>query len=496
MKPFSKKLQQPVSTSCTMETRNHFKNGASPKSQKMYLMVIYIGLIFGIGNMYAQSIKLKDVIKLGTDILDATSKGKDDNNANKGKNDNASQNSTTDTNSGKTTNQSSKKKVAPISSVITPWTIFTNTFVRDEGGGYYVISYTDGNLYHRVKNDSQLILENVKEITNTYLSWENSKSSKYSHFALKNDDSLWAWGDNSAGQLGDNTGINKTAPVKIMDNVRNISTVQKGSIFAVKNDGTVYAWGKNDAGVWQYGARKYGLLGVGNLENRYAPEKLPIENVLYAGSLNYKTEYGDKVTQGAITLSGDEYRWGEWYNGNNKFEYSDVPKLVGKHDYNVYLYEQNATTGKSIEYKLMSNGNLYKDNSLLASNVYFASAGYEGLYVYITKSGELYSWGKAPIGDGSNIPRKEPVLVLQNIIQFNADKRCALGSDGKLYMVDSKDTFKYEVIASDVYLINDFFRRTEYTPGYYTNDGVFMSIDGNLLLRDVALPQIKYELKP
>jgi alpha-tubulin suppressor-like RCC1 family protein len=38
--------------------------------------------------------------------------------------------------------------------------------------------------------------------------------------AVKTDGSLWAWGQNGFGQLGDGTTKNRSAPVKIMDGVK------------------------------------------------------------------------------------------------------------------------------------------------------------------------------------------------------------------------------------------------------------------------------------
>ena len=347
-------------------------------------------------------------------------------------------------------NQNSSNVLAPITSVITPWMRFTNTFTfAIEDGGYYVISYTDGNLYYRGNNKDTLILKSVKEIYELMYT-----SLKYSYFAIKNDNSLWAWGDNSIGQLGDNTGINKTAPVKILENVKDV-ILYSNSIYAIKNDGTMYVWG-----------------GVGDSEKEYAPVKLPIENVCYI----------DESQSKAITLSGDEY-----------FLYGEHD-LRGNHDYNVYIYGNNYPYTE-VKYKLTPKGELYGDNdNLLASNIAFM--GGSNTYSYITKKGELYSWGANPIGDGSNIPRKEPVLVLQNVIQSIPNIHYVLCVDGKLYSVDTKNTFKYEAIASNVYLLNG--------NNYYTKDGSLYTFgfdaSGNfsptLLLKDVALPKIKYVIKP
>jgi hypothetical protein len=38
--------------------------------------------------------------------------------------------------------------------------------------------------------------------------------------ATKKDGSLWAWGNNECGQLGDGTTIDRYSPVKVMDDVK------------------------------------------------------------------------------------------------------------------------------------------------------------------------------------------------------------------------------------------------------------------------------------
>ena len=67
--------------------------------------------------------------------------------------------------------------------------------------------------------------------------------------ALKTDGTVWAWGDNTDGQLGDGTTTLRTAPVQVAG-LSDIVQVSAGTNFSVarRADGTVWAWGRNDAG--------------------------------------------------------------------------------------------------------------------------------------------------------------------------------------------------------------------------------------------------------
>src|SRR3990172_6090679 len=68
--------------------------------------------------------------------------------------------------------------------------------------------------------------------------------------ALKNDGTVWAWGNNDSGQLGDGTsGANRQTPVQV-NGLSGIITIAAGTshTIALKNDGTVLAWGNNDSG--------------------------------------------------------------------------------------------------------------------------------------------------------------------------------------------------------------------------------------------------------
>ncbi|WP_243467574.1 RCC1 domain-containing protein [Acetivibrio straminisolvens] len=83
--------------------------------------------------------------------------------------------------------------------------------------------------------------------------------------ALKADGTVWVWGKNSFGQLGNGTTMRSTVPVKV-EGLNGVIGIYAGTecTIAYKNDGTVWAWGKND----------FGQLGDGTFENILRPVKV------------------------------------------------------------------------------------------------------------------------------------------------------------------------------------------------------------------------------
>ncbi len=93
--------------------------------------------------------------------------------------------------------------------------------------------------------------------------------------AIKDDGTLWAWGANSDGLLGDGTAINRTTPVQIMGGVKSVVAGDSHSI-ALKEDGTLWAWGANYIKDMT-GYINMGLLGEGNPKDWMKPRLIPVQ---------------------------------------------------------------------------------------------------------------------------------------------------------------------------------------------------------------------------
>ena len=112
----------------------------------------------------------------------------------------------------------------------------------------------------------------------------------YHSGVIAQDGSLYMWGVNDFGQIGDGTTKNRYKPTKILDHVVSVSL---GDYYsgAITQDGSLYMWGSNDSG----------QIGDGTTEDRYKPTKI-LDHVI-AVSLGVSHS-------GAITQDGSLYMWG------------------------------------------------------------------------------------------------------------------------------------------------------------------------------------------
>jgi uncharacterized repeat protein (TIGR01451 family) len=87
--------------------------------------------------------------------------------------------------------------------------------------------------------------------------------------ALKDNGTVWAWGTNWKGQLGDGTIEDRPTPV-LVPGLFDVAAIAAGRLhsLALKRDGTVWAWG------WDFGQ-----LGDGMSADRYQPTPAPVSGL-------------------------------------------------------------------------------------------------------------------------------------------------------------------------------------------------------------------------
>jgi alpha-tubulin suppressor-like RCC1 family protein len=107
---------------------------------------------------------------------------------------------------------------------------------------------------------------------------------------------LYTWGDNTCGKLGDGTTTSRTSPVSVAGGGSNWCRVSSGfcHTIAVKTDGTVWTWGGNG----------YGELGDGTTTSRSSP------GTVAGGGTNWNSVSAGMCHSAAIKTDGIVWTWG------------------------------------------------------------------------------------------------------------------------------------------------------------------------------------------
>ena len=150
------------------------------------------------------------------------------------------------------------------------------------------------NYRGQLGNSSRLCQSSPIQIPGT--SWCNIAGGYYNSLAVKSDNTLWSWGRGTFyGSMGDNTTVDKSSPVQIPGTAWN--KVSTGNFFsmATKTDGTLWSWGLNNCGLLGIGTE-----GAGTC--RSSPVQVP-------GTSWCNVRIGDKHTL-ALKTDGTLWIWG------------------------------------------------------------------------------------------------------------------------------------------------------------------------------------------
>ena len=252
----------------------------------------------------------------------------------------------------------------------------------------------------------------------------------YHSMVVMEDGTLWAWGDNQYGQLGDGTTETRFSPVKIMKDVLMVST--SDFTMAVKNDGTLWGWGENS----------FGQLGNGTTEDRYSPVKI-MDDVKYVSVDGYASHTAAVKTDGSLWVWGSSRPEGIVADGKTFNQY--YPETPTKVMENVV----QASSGGAVVMAILEDGTLwgfghgklgngdYKGSIapvLIMEDVAYVKANTE-FTAAIKTDGSLWTWGENQNGMLGNGTRTgiyySPVKIMEDVVYTNGTT--AITADGTLW---------------------------------------------------------------
>ena len=210
--------------------------------------------------------------------------------------------------------------------------------------------------------------------------------------AIDGTGTLWMWGNNKNGRLGDGTAISSNTPVRIMENVR-----FKALGLGINHSGAI----DEDGNLWMWGDNSSGQLGDGTVTGKSVPEMIKEGTRFKALGLGLQHS-------GAIDEDGNLWMWGTNYNG-----------VIG----------DGTTTSSRVPVKIMA-GTKFKAVALGQSH--------SGA---IDKDGNLWMWGKntyGQLGDGTKtdsiVPKKIKEGVRFQTLSLGPNFSGAIDEDGNLWM--------------------------------------------------------------
>lgn len=242
-------------------------------------------------------------------------------------------------------------------------------------------------------------------------------------FAIRKDSTLWGWGSNSAGKLGNNTTTIFPYPrqvlgpggVGFLEDVIHVCTSYQSS-FAVRADGTVWSWGWNGTGV----------LGDGTYFNSRSTPVQVIELGSAIALDSIVTVSSGPEHALALNQDGSVWAWGRDYSG-----------AVGQGTAGPYFLGAQ-------QVKAPSGIGFLQDIIAVAAGDNFS--------VGLRSDGTVWTWGSnefGTLGDGTALNSALPVQVkdttglffLSDIVAIDAGKDhvMALSSTGTVFVWGSNE---------------------------------------------------------
>lgn len=240
--------------------------------------------------------------------------------------------------------------------------------------------------------------------------------------AIKNDGSLWMWGDNAYGCVGNGSTESVLSPVKVLDEVVDLQVggFNAPSSIALKRDGSVWAWGRGSAA------------GYGSTS--------PTQVMTGASEIAIPDSGGYGV---AVKASGELWMWGDDMYGaifqdsedgfHSARKVLDGVKAVApaarhiavvKHDSTLWAWGLNQTGNIGVDATgYLAPTKVIEDVSGVATGMTQVGTNYT---FALGASGALWSWGQGPTGSGSWDMSTRPLKIFGGETNAVTDKNDAV----------------------------------------------------------------------
>jgi alpha-tubulin suppressor-like RCC1 family protein len=271
--------------------------------------------------------------------------------------------------------------------------------------------------------------------------------------AIKDDGSIWSWGQNDVGQLGDGTKTNHTPPAKASSGpYRAIAAGDKHSL-AVRWDGAIYGWGTNTVGQLGAGNKTShtSATSIGATRGQYIAAGRDFSMFLSAdGIINLAGQGSSGQLGSGSDVTSSTTRIGPYVSfQGDEFNYGVKPNMIAAGTAHALAIRSLGTIeswganhygglGPNASGTQVPNPSL--QYSLSNDWIHVAGGDYHTLAV--SSAGQLWAWGGNGTGelgigsaDSSSHPQPTQLLTTKKILRVAAhyESSLALTTDGLMY---------------------------------------------------------------
>lgn len=287
-----------------------------------------------------------------------------------------------------------------------------------------------GNAYGQLGDSSITLRSSPVSVVGDH-SFTSVAAGPIAVLGLKSDGSLWCWGRNDYGYCGDGSVTHRSSPVSVIGEHSFTEIYSSGvySSFAKKSDGSIWSWGAND----------FGQLGDGSITHRSSPV-----SVLSSGSVDYSFSTVSKIFRHTVLLGYDKRIYTMGNNSYFQLcpIVSRFPFPANMNMINLSGSFKSISTGSNQTSFLKSDGtawcvghngetggnagglgdgtaiNKWSPVSVIGDHSFIKIVSFYNNTAALKDNGSVWSWGQGATyginGDGTVADRSSPVSVVGN----------------------------------------------------------------------------------